>query len=375
MVVNPLPTLLPATPTAAPYPLPATPTPIEATPIPPATVTPPLPAPTLVPISVPSEILAGEKIAFVRDKDLQIINVASRALVPATASGNVTTLFGWSWDSSKVLLGVGERPLIPETEDPGGMDLWVMNADGTNALQLTEGLEVVQAAWSPVSNQIAYGTRNLDIYIINGDGMGRIKLLTSSYLGPWSPDGSRIVYRELASDYSTISLSVLNIADGSRRQLTSEPVHFVGYLYSLDVQWSLDGQTILFRSYRGEPEASTWWKIDVNNGQLTHLDNQTLRSIRASSGFAPRSPAADQIVFSEYDPTFNIVMWIMDFNGNVREVTRGWALAWSPNGNNIAYVGEDNGLWAINPDGIGATKLADVAECSPRSCSLHFWSR
>ncbi len=361
---------LPATPTLQPYPPPATPIPPMATPTPPVTITPPLPIPTLVPIPVPPGILAGEKIAFLSDNNLQLINVASRALAPATVSGNINTLFGWSWDGSKILLGVGERPRIPESDDPGGMDLWVMNADGTSPLQLTEGLEVLHAAWSPVRDQIAYGTRDLSIYVIDSDQTGRRELLAHSYLGPWSPDGSRIVYRELAEDYSSVSLSVLNIADGARRQLISDEVNFVGYLWSQDVQWSLDGQSILFQSRRSEQGTSVWWKIDISSGQLMHLDNETLRAIRAFSGFAPRSPIANQVAFSAYDFDFNEIVWVMDFNGYARAVARGSAPAWSPNGNKLVYKGEDNGLWVINLDGTGTMKLADIAGHPP-----YYWNR
>jgi len=341
-----------------------------ATPTPPVTVTPPLPVPTLVPIPVPPEILAGEKIAFLRDKDLQLINVASRALAQVTTSGNVAHIFGWSHDGSQLLLGVGERPVLPETDMPGGTDLWVLDVRGGRAVQLTEGLEVLSAAWSPVRDQIAYGTRDLNIYVVNSDQTGYRELLAHSYLGPWSPDGSRIVYRELAEDYSSVSLSVLNLGDGSRRQLTSDEVNFVGYLWSQDVQWSLDGQSILFQSRRGEQGTSIWWKIDISSGQLMHLDNETLRAIRAFSGFAPRSPTANQVAFSGYDFDFHEIVWVMDFNGYAREVARGSAPAWSPDGNKLVYKGGDNGLWVISLDGTGTTKLADVAGHPP-----YHWSR
>jgi len=354
---------LPTTPTPQPYPPPTSPTPPRATLTPLVTATPPPPVPTLVAIPVPPEILAGEKIAFVKDKNLQILNVASRALASATASANVTALFGWSWDGTKLLLGVGEGPTRPETDMMGGSDLWILDIQQGKAVQITQGLQVQSATWSPVNHQIAYGTRDLDIYIVNSDGTGRRKLLTNSYLGPWSPDGTQLVYRELNND--TVSLSVFNITEESGRQLASDEIDFVGYLWSLDVQWSLNGSELLFQSRRGEPGTSIWWKIDIDSRRLIHLDNETLRTIRAFSEAAPRSPVADRVVFSVYDSDFNEIVWTMDFKGNVQEVVKGSAPAWSPDGNRIVYMRKDNGLWIVNLDGTDAIKLSDLAGRPP----------
>jgi Tol biopolymer transport system component len=137
-----------------------------ATPTPQMTVTPPLPVPTLVPIPVPPEILAGEKIAFLRDKNLQIINVTSRALVQVTNSANVAQIYGWSHDGNQLLLGVGERPVLPETDMVGGTDLWVLDVREGSAVQLTQSLEVLSAAWSPLGAKIAYVTRYGELYIV-----------------------------------------------------------------------------------------------------------------------------------------------------------------------------------------------------------------
>lgn len=88
------------------------------------------------------------------------------------------------------------------------------------------------------------------------------------------------------------------------------------------------------------------------------------------SGVAPRSPVTDQVVFSVYDPEFNEIIWTMDFNGHVQELTKGSAPAWSPDGNRIVYMGEDNNIWVINLEGTGATRLSNIAGRPP-----YHWSR
>jgi Tol biopolymer transport system component len=332
----------------------STPTPEEA-----------LPQPVLEVQPVPRDILLGEKIAFLRDQNLWIVNVATRILAQVTLSGNVTRIYGWSHDGSQLLLGVGERPVPPETDVPGGSNLWVMSADGTKLLQLTENLEVMDATWSPIDSRIAYGTRDAKIHLVNSDGTAYRVLLADDdnvsycYLGTWSPDGSRITYREWIPSPDAVHVMVLDLAGGSRHQLTSEGSAFVGYLYSFDVQWSLDGRRILFQSPR-DPGASVWWVVDADGSNLIHLDNETLRSILSYSQWAPRSPIADQVVFSTYDSFYNEIIWVMDFGGQAREVARGSFPVWLPRGDRIAYVGEDGGLWIVNLDGTGAAKLSDT---------------
>jgi Tol biopolymer transport system component len=338
---------------------------MEVSPIATATPEEPLPQPVLEIQPFPREVLAGEKIGFLRAQDLWIVNVGSRALVQVTVSGNVTDIYGWSYDGSQLLLGVGERSVLLETDMPSGMDLWVVDTDGPKALQLTEGLEVLPAAWSPIDNRVVYGTKDGKIHLVNGDGTGHQVLLADddgmNYLGTWSPDGSQIAYRTWISDSDTVHLMVLDLADRTRRQLTSEESFFVGYLYSFDIQWTLSGQRLLFQSRR-EPGTSVWWVIAADGSNLTHLENETMSGIRAYSQWAPRSPVADRVAFFAYDSSFNQVVGTMDFEGYIEEVARGSFPTWSPRGDRMAYVGEDDALWIIDLDDKEATRFSDVAE-------------
>jgi hypothetical protein len=179
------------------------------------TATPPLPEPTLTFVPVPPEILAGEKIAFLQENDLQLINVASRAQFQVSTSDNVTHIFGWSHDGSQLLLGVGEYPILPETDMPGGTDLWALNIGEGKAVQLTHNLEILSAVWSPVNDQIAYHTRVGDLYLINSRGDQK-KQLASQVVNDglaWSPDGSELLYVQLQrpGDLTTMDVVIVSI--------------------------------------------------------------------------------------------------------------------------------------------------------------------
>ncbi len=88
----------------------------------------------------------------------------------------------WSPDGSQILFEVGKKSRF-ET------DVYVMNADGTNQLQLTDqpswnGTYTGNPTWSPDGRQIAYAAEssfsNLDIYVMNRDGSGKTRLTTNS---------------------------------------------------------------------------------------------------------------------------------------------------------------------------------------------------
>lgn len=179
-------------------------------------------------------------------------------------------------------------------------DLYVMDADGRNVRQLTESPEASEhdAAWSPDGRHIAYdraeiaahGTRQAaQIWIIDADGSNAHPLTRGSRnMRPaWSPDGSTIAFMSdrhaevdtnlIGTDDGDLEIYLME-RDGSNVRRLTECAETAG-----GPAWSPDGQRIAF-SCRG-----LW---------VMNADGRNQRRLINDFGFRPAwSPDGSQIAF------------------------------------------------------------------------------
>ena len=120
----------------------------------------------------------------------------------------------------------GKITFISDREGYG--DVWIMNADGSDPVNLTQGRHCASPAWSPDGTQIAYiylddyprGRYGGEIWLMDADG-GNPQQLTDDSVDKirlsWSEDGSSIYYDVLGAptDDGNLIDSFVMALDGS----------------------------------------------------------------------------------------------------------------------------------------------------------------
>jgi TolB protein len=179
------------------------------------------------------------------------------------------------YDAEATLSPDGSTIIFTSTRS-GDLELWAMNADGSNARQLTDALGYEGGAFfSPDGSQIVYrafhpenaeeladyeglyaqnlvrGGR-LEVYVMNADGSNSRQVTTnrSSNFAPFfHPDGQRIVFSSNHGDPTGRSFQIymINVDGTGQEQITND-----GFFNSFPM-FTPDGSRFVFSSDRGAP--------------------------------------------------------------------------------------------------------------------------
>lgn len=277
--------------------------------------------------------------------------------------------FVWSPDGSKLAFS----RLI----DDGGnnRDLFVMNADGSNLVRLTNSTDDQDsgAVWSPDGTKLLFTSQSnvgntRALWVTNADGGNQIRIGVAAYDydndPSWSPDGTKIAY---ARDYyDGMNPSERNIytanADGSNRTRIANAAGESDFTPT----WSADGTKIYFvREVGGAVDIHD---MDVDGSNQRNLSNiQTVFAYPAPSRSADRS----QVAFIAGDFA-NPTVYVMNADGSSRvsvfNTTDNVAtLGWSPDGTKMVVgttfnVGLGAGIHVVNADGSGSLHFGGDAE-------------
>ena len=237
--------------------------------------------------------------------------------------------FGWYGDFGPAWSPDGAKIAFASQRYPDFLykHIFVMNADGSNQIRLTQndwnrgpfvGFEDRGPAWSPDGSKIAFASwamHHSQIYVMDADGSNPIPLTINSTFGDltpaWSPDGSRIAFTRYGAPVGGVppcEVYVMN-ADGSNQvRLTDNPGQ-----RNESPAWSPDGSKIAFHSSRG------------NNGlNIYVMDADGSNQIVLGGGFDPKwSPDGAKIIF---DAGW---IFVMDADGsNVTPLASGRNPSW-----------------------------------------------
>ena len=224
----------------------------------------------------------------------------------------------WSSDRSQVLFQGYDD------EDNRG-DIYVIDVDGSNLRRLNCQFEdpCHMPRWSPDDESVLFTVGQVSeaesaVFVMDSDGSNLRQLSPWGVWGNWSPSGRHIAFSSLGRAGSwqqgdPIDLFVMN-ADGSNvRRLTEQ------HGENQDPDWSPDGRTLVFDSYReGNFDIYT---IELDTGRIRRLTDHPAADARPAF-----SPEGQHIVFHstrDVEGQRGRDLYVMDADGsNVRRLTR-----------------------------------------------------
>jgi len=165
----------------------------------------------------------GDQIAFHSDRggdfDIWVMNADGSSPVNLTDHPAEDKYPAWSPDGTTIAFA---------SDRDGSYDIWTMNADGSNLVKLTGSpARDRYPIWSPNGTRLTFNTDrdgNQEIYIMNADGTNPVNVTHTPYiegLADWSQDGTRLVlYSEQNKDKDVY---ILDLATGQWTNITNSP--------------------------------------------------------------------------------------------------------------------------------------------------------
>jgi hypothetical protein len=204
----------------------------------------------------------------------------------------------WSPDGRRIAFARGDDYL---------RDLWVMDADGGNPINVTNDPGwTFGPSWSPGGTQLAFVknvpgdtiTAQFDIFVHDLQTGAARNLTRSDFdeLGPaWSPDGGLIAFSAVRltwNGFGAWEIVTVSPTGDDERILTAPPGR---YYEDQAPAWSPDGSKLVFMSQFNDPCCEPWdiWAMNRDGSGLTNLTQHA-----ADDMFPSWSPDGTLIVFT-----------------------------------------------------------------------------
>ncbi len=258
---------------------------------------------------------------------------------------------------------------IREIDDQGNRnwDIYAMNPDGSGVIRLTTdpGFDRFPR-WSPDGTRIAFDARrgpgHLQVYTMNADGTGQINISNNSAdesVPDWSPDGTRIAFHRSELGQNS-DIYTMNVDGTGRLRLTDDPAWDAG------ARWSPDGSRILFVRAYGH------CYIDGNDIFIMNTDGTEQTNLTAEwlcNGLPSWSPDGSKVAFaSDLDGGLGLYTMNPDASGVSRiPATGATHPGWSPDGSQMVFE-RDGDIYVMKADGsevVNITNTPGVNETHP----------
>jgi Tol biopolymer transport system component len=264
-----------------------------------------------------------------------------------------------------------EKIVFHSNRSGDAFQIFVIDYDGTNLLQLTDEGENFFPSWSPDRSMIAYTSvedeERFQIYTMRANG--RFQRNISENQGPekeptYTPDGTQLVYASAIQ--GNYDIWIMNEDGSDKKQLT---IHLRD---DFAPSVTPDGNYIIFTSARDGNEEIYQMTI-----QGTEFKNLTQSDSYDSYGMV--SPTGDQIVFQS-DRTGTPQIFVMNRDGgNPKQVSKDVPMAIRPcfsrDGEKVVYSGGEEDaldLRVVDTDGRNPELLE--GQSTPNSSEYPRWS-
>ncbi len=224
----------------------------------------------------------GTRIAFVSDRDasdfpepdhgayvydIYLMDADGSNVVRLTDTGGYDMNPEWSPDGSRIVF---------ESDRFGNNAVHVMDPDGSNRVNLTNlagGGGGGSPTWSPDGTRILFKS-DRDLYVMDSNGSNLIQLTHSAELEQhpaWSPDGARIAFSQWGPSAQGLPELYVMEADGSNIvRIDSDPVAGASH-----PAWSPDGQFIAYVRVQADPAPGVFQLhvMDVDGSNVIQIAN------------------------------------------------------------------------------------------------------
>jgi Tol biopolymer transport system component len=248
-------------------------------------------------------------------------------------------------------------------------DIWVMNADGSGATQLTSSpddapVAYSKPAWSPDGSKLAYvasdGSGSTAIYVSDADGRNSKQIADGGADPAWSPDGTKLAYSN--DDGDNTAIFVVSLSGGSPAKLCTA----AGFLNQ--PAWSPDGKQIAFRreAVENEPDALVIASARgcAAAGTTGADDSKPSFAWNFALAFVRSDENGDQDIFvrPKGSPAVDV---------NANPDYNDFSPQFSPDGKKIVFVSDRDGngeIYVMNADGSGQVNLTNDPPPTEGSC-------
>jgi TolB protein len=254
--------------------------------------------------------------------------------------------------------GNGEWVVYSTHQGDGHQSIQLVNIETSERrpLLLNQDMNLAGAAWSPDGERIAFyaydETEQGDIYLMDADGDNFVNLTESPNYDDrepaWSPDGQQLVFHSNRPDQNgtgtqDYELYILDVNTLALKQITNNTVN------DLAPDWSADGKYLVFYRYDGNQAAIYTMNIENNLfSQRRQISPDTL----SNALYPTWSPDGQLVAFHVLDNDGNYQIYVMNADGTatrplLEEYFNDKYPDWSPDGRYIIFQREIDGVTGI----------------------------